>query len=122
MVMRNYWYPGHQGAQLIIFVLLMKLPLKVQCSFGIYYSTPTGLSGLWSFGVGALIFFVVQLVTGLLLVSNYIPYIIYAPSSIEQMTASNTICYNNICLVQALQKRTRKFSRFFRKFALKLQN
>ncbi len=68
-----------------IFILLMKLFLKVLRSLGIYYSTPTGLSGLWSFGVGALIFFVVQVVTGLLLVSYYIPYIIYAASSIEPM-------------------------------------
>ena len=49
------------------------------------YPTPSNLNYLWNFGVLALIFFFLQILTGLLLSIFYIPNIDYAFLSVENI-------------------------------------
>jgi quinol-cytochrome oxidoreductase complex cytochrome b subunit len=68
----------------------MQLPIRFLRSIGVYYPTPSSLSGLWNFGVSAFVFLVVQILTGILLVTHYIPHITLAASSIEHLVRDVT--------------------------------
>lgn len=63
----------------------MVLPIKFLRSLFVYYVTPGSLSNLWSLGVSLIFFMFVQLLTGIILVTNYIPQINLAASSIEHL-------------------------------------
>jgi len=63
----------------------MTLPIKFIRNIIVYYLTPASLSNMWSFGAAAFLFLASQLITGILLVTVYIPHIDFAAPSIEHL-------------------------------------